>query len=242
MTAPAARSADDWILLGLERGPSDELLARSPELLEEAGNDGRPRIRWYVSTDEAIVLGRGQRDAKPVSGHTRLQRHSGGGAVLMDAELLSCDVVLPAGHPWLDDADLGAVFAPIGAAWMAAMSDLGVHDLAVHTGAATASRLGPEPLRPLAEVCYASLGKGEVIASGRKLVGLSQRRRQSGALIQCGIHRTWRPGPLIEALDVEVARDAIEAAAVGIDDLLTPPVSDASIVRAVQDRLLAADR
>ena len=173
MTAPAARSADDWILLGLERGPSDELLARSPELLEEAGNDGRPRIRWYVSTDEAIVLGRGQRDAKPVAGHTRLQRHSGGGAVLMDAELLSCDVVLPAGHPWLDDADLGAVFAPIGAAWMAALADLGVHDLAVHTGAATAmlASVAPSSAATAAAAALAEADTAMTLAAQAAAVG-----------------------------------------------------------------------
>jgi lipoate---protein ligase len=155
----------------------------------------------------------------------------------MDEDLLSLDVVLPTGHPWLADPDLGAVFDPIGEAWMAALDDLGVPDLSIHRGPATASRLGPEDRRPLAEVCYASLGRGELTSGGRKLVGLSQRRRRHGALIQCGVLRRWKPDPLIAALDVEVARDAITSAAVGLDDVLDRPASDASIMRAVRSHL-----
>jgi lipoate---protein ligase len=184
-----------------------------------------------------VVLGRGQREARPVEGHGQLQRPSGGGAVLMDGDLLSLDVVLPADHPWLEDPDLGAVFDPIGRAWAAALADLGVEGATVHTGPATASRLGPEDRRPLAEVCYASLGRGEVSVGGRKLVGLSQRRRRQGALVQCGILRRWAPEPLVQALGVEVAREAIRAAAIGLDDLLDPAPSDYSVARAVRAHL-----
>jgi hypothetical protein len=106
-----------WVDLGLDRDDSEHLLERSTALLDAAGRDGRARLRWYVPTDAAIVLGRGQRTATEVPGHVQLQRPSGGGAVLMDADLLSLDVVLPAGHPWLHDTDLGAVFDPIGEAW-----------------------------------------------------------------------------------------------------------------------------
>lgn len=227
----------DWLDLGMERGSSEDLLARCTDLLDAAGRDGRPRLRWYVPTDGAIVLGRGQRHATEVADHVQLQRPSGGGAVLMDGDLLSLDVVLPTGHPWLAEDDLGTVFDPIGRAWAAALTDLGVPDVAIHSGPATATRLGPLEQRPLAEVCYASLGRGEVTAAGRKLVGLSQRRRRQGALIQCGIMRRWKPAALIEALGVDPARTAIERAAVGIDDLVVPPASDFTIMRAVRRHL-----
>ncbi len=227
----------EWLDLGLERGDSADLLDRCTELLAETGSDGHARLRWYVSTDAAIVLGRGQRDAHEVAGHEMVQRPSGGGAVLMDDDLLSLDIVLPDGHPWLGQDDLGAVFDPIGAAWAAALTDLGVLDVQIHRGPATATRLGPLEQRPLAEVCYASRGRGEIIADGRKLVGLSQRRRRQGALIQCGILRRWKPSPLIEALGVEPARAAIERAAVGIEDLLGAGISDAAIMRAVRAHL-----
>lgn len=230
-------AAADWLELGLEHDTAEALLARSVDLLDQAGQDGLPRLRWYVPTDAAVVLGRGQREANDVPGHEQLQRPSGGGAVLMNDDLLSLDVVLPTGHPWLADADLGAVFDPVGKAWAAALTDLGVPDIALHTGPATATRLGPPEQRPLAEVCYASLGRSEVTAGGRKIVGLSQRRRPQGALIQCGIMRRWNPSPLIEALTVDVARAAIERAAIGLDDVLPSPVSTFSVMRAVRDHL-----
>lgn len=235
---PVAGLLDLGLLdLGLERGTAGDLLARSTELLAEAGRDGRARLRWYVPTDAAVVLGRGQREARDVPDHVRLQRPSGGGAVLMDDDLLSLDVVLPTGHPWLAEADLSAVFDHVGEAWAAAMADLGVPDVAVHRGPATASRLGPPDRRPLAEVCYASLGRGEVTTGGRKLVGLSQRRRREGALIQCGVHHVWKPAALIEALGVEAAADEIGRAAVGLDEILPSPASDTSIIRAVTGHL-----
>ncbi|CAN5176931.1 hypothetical protein BH23ACT9_BH23ACT9_30140 [soil metagenome] len=226
-----------WLDLGLERRDSAYLLQRCADLLDETGADGRARLRWYVSTDAAVVLGRGQRTAAAVPGHDVLQRPSGGGAVLMDDDLLSLDVVLPTGHPWLGEADLGHVFDPIGAAWAAALTSLGVPDVLIHTGPATATRLGPEDRRPLAEVCYASLGRGEITTGGRKIVGLSQRRRRQGALIQCGLLRTWKPDPLIQALGLEAARAPIEAAAVGLDNVLDRSVSDASIIQLVRAHL-----
>jgi lipoate-protein ligase A len=233
----AAPPLPQWLDLGLERDDAGPLLQRSTDLLAQTGADGRARLRWYVPTDAAVILGRGQRDAADVEGLRRHQRPSGGGAVLMDDDLLSLDVTLPADHPWLADDDMAAVFDHVGAAWAAAMTDLGVPDVAIHRGPATASRLGPPERRPLAEICYASLGRGEVTSGGRKLVGLSQRRRREGALIQCGVHHRWKPDPLIHALGVAQAAEVIRAAAVGLDDLLPVPVSDATVVRAVTARL-----
>lgn len=222
-----------WLDLGLEQDTSAALLERSVDLLAQTGADGQARLRWYLPTDRAIVLGRGQRHATPVEGYDLIGRPSGGGAVLMDADLLSLDVTLPTGHPWLAEADLGQVFDPVGRAWADALTDLGVPDVAIHTGPATATRLGPPEQRPLAEVCYASLGRGEVTSAGRKLVGLSQRRRRHGALIQCGVLRRWRPEPLITALDVAWATHAIQDAAIGLDDVLDPRVDDDAVIRAV---------
>lgn len=155
----------------------------------------------------------------------------------MNDDLLSLDILLPTGHPWLADSDLGEVFDPVGNAWADALTDLGVPDVAIHHGPATATRLGPPEQRALAEVCFASLGRGEVTSGGRKLVGLSQRRRRHGALIQCGIMRRWRPAPLIHALDVAPATHAIEQAAVGLDDVLQPQVSDRNLMLAIRRRL-----
>lgn len=211
------------------------LLETGLSALERLAEDPVPTLRWYRSTRTAVVLGRGQ--AAAMAAHATaevdvLTRYSGGGAVLMDPDLLSLDVVLPAGHPWLT-ADLAAVFDRVGEAWAAALGELGLSGLAVHRGAATARHRGSERERLLAAVCYATLGRGEITAGGRKLVGLAQRRRRPGALVQCGLLRRWRPGPLLTALGADPRDAEIHAAAVGLDDLLAVPPEDAEVTAAV---------
>lgn len=165
-------------------------------------------------------------------------RHSGGGAVLMDAGLLSLDVLLPAGDPLLAGA-VGAVFGRVGAAWAEALTALGVPAVTVHDGPSTAHRLGDERQRLLASVCYATLGRGEVLAGGRKLVGLAQRRRRPGALVQCGLLRRWRPEPLLAGLGFSPDDAEVAARAVGLDELVTPAPPDGTVRTAVEAAMRA---
>ena len=226
----------------IERGPAEELLARGVALLDDMQHNPRPVLRWYRSTDVAVVVGRGQQVIAfantdlPVVG-----RFSGGGAVLMDEGLLSLDVILPAGHPLLE-GDLGMPFERVGDAWAEALRQFGVPDLATHRGPATANRKGSERQRLLAAICYATLGRGEVTSAGRKIVGLSQRRRRHGALLQCGLLRRWSPAPLVEALGATVDDDVVNAA-IGIDEFLDHPPTDDQIATAVEaalERIMAA--
>lgn len=218
-----------WTITGVEYDTGDALLARSVSLLD----DPKPLLRWYVPTDATIVLGRGQKAAEPVEGFNQVVRPSGGGAVRLDPGLLSLDVVIPAGHPWTQGRHLADVFIPVGKAWMAALETLGVPDLSIWEGAATATRLGTPEQAALAEVCYASMGRGEIATGTKKLVGLSQRQRRGGALVQCGIAHRWDPDPLITAMNVAHAREAIWEASIGIDEVLGRPVDDQSIIEAV---------
>ncbi|CAN5335641.1 hypothetical protein BH20ACT9_BH20ACT9_09930 [soil metagenome] len=198
-----------------------------------------PTLRWYRSTAPAIVVGRAQRvDAAQADGPVLVARHSGGGAVLMDAGLLSLDVLLPAGDPLLA-GDVGAVFVRVGAAWAAALTGLGVPAVRVHDGPSTAHRLGDERQRLLASVCYATLGRGEVLAGGRKLVGLAQRRRRPGALVQCGLLRRWRPKPLLAGLGFPPDDAEVAAHAVGLDELVDPPLPDGTVQAAVEAAMQA---
>lgn len=231
----AAPEPDSWRLLGMERGEARDLLERAAALLDGLRDDPTPALRWYVATAPAVVLGRGQRVVTRGPLPT-VSRHSGGGAVLMDDALLSLDVLLPAGHPWLG-GDLGAVFLHVGRVWATALSDLGVADLTVHAGPSLARRLGDSHARLLADVCYALPGRGEVLHRGRKLVGLSQRRRRQGALVQCGLLRRWRPGPLLEALGADPDDPDIHTAAIGLEELLVRPPSDEEVMAAVQRRI-----
>ncbi|HWH33545.1 MAG TPA: hypothetical protein VNU01_12820 [Egibacteraceae bacterium] len=159
-------AAAGWRLLGVERGEPAALLARGLELLDGLSPGDPPVLRWYVPSAPALVLGRGQRDTDVRTDLPVARRHSGGGAVLMDADLLSLDVVFPAGHP-MAAGDLGEAFLRVGEAWAAALGDLGVTGLEVHRGASPASRLGGPRERLLAAVCYALPGRSASATAAR---------------------------------------------------------------------------
>lgn len=223
--------------LPFDQGPAEELLSDGVALLDALAERPQPALRWYRATDTALVLGRGQR--REVVRDTRLAvvgRFSGGGAVLMDPGLLCLDVLLPAGHAWLD-GELARPFELVGDAWAHALRELGIQDVTVHRAPAQRHLRGTQRQRLLAAVCYATLGRGEVTAAGRKLVGLAQRRRRPGALIQCGLLRQWRPGPLLQALGAAPDDADVVQAATGLDELLSPPPGDGHVMSAVQDAL-----
>ncbi len=156
----------------------------------------------------ALVLGSTQpetdADAAAVAGAGAelVRRRSGGGAVLLlPGQALWVDVVVPRDDRLWDD-DVHRASHWLGAAWVAALADLGVV-VEVHTGPLVGTQWSHL-------VCFAALGPGEVHAGGRKLVGLSQRRARHGARFQCLVLRHWDPEPLLNllALDAGERRQA----------------------------------
>lgn len=143
-------------------------------------------LRWCNPTDVAVVLGRSQ-DASILDesvlselGIAVARRRSGGGLVLVEpSSMCWFDVVVPAGDVLWDD-DVGRAFHWLGNAIADALHGLGSHDARVHTGAMLHGLFARE-------VCFLSTGPGEVLASGRKVVGISQRRRKSGAVFHCSV-------------------------------------------------------
>jgi lipoate-protein ligase A len=180
--------------------------------------DDPGRAVWVLdATAPALVLGSTQRpdlvdaDAASDRGIEVVRRRSGGGAVFVDpATTAWVDLVIPAGDPlWHDDVGRAARWA--GEAWRAALADLGIAPVAVHTGALACGPLGRL-------VCFGTVGAGEVtLPDRRKVVGISQRRTRSAARFQCAAYTRWDPGPLVAVLglDAEGAR-AIEDTAVGV--------------------------
>lgn len=237
-----------WRLLGLEAADAATLLDRGLALLERMTDDPAPTLRWYRATTPAVVLGRAQArraadaglvdtDGRSVRGGLVVAtRGTGGGAVLMDSDLLSLDVVVPAGHPLAEGTPPDA-FLPVGRAWETALRELGVTGLSTNESPGPPARPAGAAGRAPADVCYATLGRGEVAAGGRKLVGLAQRRRRAGTLIQCGLLRRWRPARLLTALGQEEAAARMAHSAVGLDELLDEPPDDAAVMAAVERQL-----
>lgn len=240
---PAAATGEDgWRVVPVRTGRAEGLLAEGIARFERLAEDPTPTLRWYRSDAPAIVLGRGQRGTDVrAEGRRVLTRFSGGGAVWLSPDVLSLDVLVPADHPWLTP-DLAEVFTLVGRCWVDGLRTLGVGDLRVHDGPSTARRRGSARERLLAAVCYATLGRGEVLWRGRKLVGLAQRRRRAGALVQCGMLRRWEPRELLTSLGADPDDREILTAAVGLDEVLRPAPDDAAVVAAVTAAFTAARR
>jgi lipoate-protein ligase A len=226
-------NAKPWTVVPLQTGTAGQLLADGIALYERLGPDEAPTLRWYRSLEPAILLGRGQGDVVPQSrSHQVITRFSGGGAVWLAPDVLCLDVLIPNGHPWFTDR-LTDVFDLVGQRWADALRCLGVDDVTVHDGPATARRRGTDRERLLAAVCYATRGRGEVLWQGRKLVGLAQRRRRHGVMVQCGLLRRWAPQHLLACLGADPADPEILHAAAGLDDVLPKAPDDEQVMRAV---------
>ncbi len=181
----------------------------------------------------ALVLGSAQPEtdadiaAVAGAGAELVRRRSGGGAVLLlPGQALWVDVVVPRDDR-LWDNDVHRASHWLGAAWVAALVDLGVV-AEVHTGPLVRTRWSRL-------VCFAALGPGEVHAGGRKLVGLSQRRTRHGARFQCLVLRRWDPEPLLALLALDAGHRRQAAAqlaplATGLDRSL-PTLLDAFLAR-----------
>jgi lipoate-protein ligase A len=164
----------------------------------------RPTLRFWQYQETALVLGCSQRsllamlpdEALPV-----LVRQAGGGAVLVGPWMLSLSLLLPNNHRWLQDS-LPKSYRPLGQALAQGLQSLGIAAQAADPTpwpGDAARDLNPPPILQVPGkvrdwACFASLGPWEVLAGGRKLVGLAQVRRRTGCLLTAGVlvgHSPW---------------------------------------------------
>jgi lipoate-protein ligase A len=116
-----------------------------------------------------------------------VQRRAGGGAVLTGPWMLSSSVVLPPEHRLLTGGTV-ASYRWLGVLHAGLLRDIGI----------PAHALAPEQLRDrpgdpaLVWACFGGLSPWEVVADGRKLVGLAQLRRRQGVLLTTGT-LLWPP-------------------------------------------------
>ena len=165
-------------------------MARPVDLLAGIGPGDAPVASWSTVTAPGLVLGRHATDpeldldAIAAEGVTVVKRSSGGGPVLWDEDLVALDVVLPRGHRLALD-DVVAAYRWLGEALAEALEALGVP--AVQVVSVARARAARDEARPATDACFGGLSPYEVLAGGRKVVGLSQTRRRTGALLQAGI-------------------------------------------------------
>lgn len=179
-----------------ERGPVADLHERSASLLGQL--QGRA-VLVHQPQSAALVLGSTQPEAVAdavacaAAGVAVARRRSGGGAVLVEpGDLLWADLLLPVDDP-LWRADVGQASWWVGEAWSRGLELYGAPGAEVWRGG-----LQRRPWSSL--VCFAGLGPGEVTVSGRKVVGISQRRSRRGALFQTACALAWRPERLVPLL------------------------------------------
>ena len=145
-----------------------------------------PCWRTWDYRAAAVVLGCSQRallaDAQRRSTVPVLLRSSGGGAVLTGPWMLGLSILLPPQHPLLAGS-LASSYRWLGELFAQCLRSAGI-------GASTVpvdSRLLQRPAVELLWACFASTLAWEVVVGERKIVGLSQRRRQHGVLLAAGL-------------------------------------------------------
>ena len=226
--APGAGSSEPWQVTH-RRGSAAELHA-----LDLPGPEPVTRGLWVMeATAMAVVFGSAQRRLAGEGGFP--VRSSGGGAVLVDPDRsLWVDVVIGRNDPmWHDDVGRSALW--LGRCWQVALGTLGVAG-EVHEGRADRDELARA-------ACFAGVGPGEVVAAGRKLVGISQRRTRSGARFQC-IAYTDIPDadPLVAALGAQAPPGLRAALAARVGHVTVgPTVLVDALVRAMMGTSPVAD-
>jgi lipoate---protein ligase len=241
-------SGETWRLLPFSDAPMGRQLALSEALLAECATSRAPALRWYIPVEPALVLGNGQKPriadlaACRAAGAHVYRRTSGGTAVLANAELLSLDVILPAGHA-LWTSDIVNAYRWVGAWWEDALRTLGADKArAISTEEVRAiSPLAPDDLLRLA--CYGTLSPWEVVVGRRKLVGLCQVRRRPGVLYQIGVYRRFDPRALGQLLDLnnsnrKTLATRLHNATLGLDQAVGRVVTHEVVMRAVEEALV----
>lgn len=237
--------------------PQQYHIELSEQLLKEASPTEPATLYWSQADTPGLVLGFSQREdvLNPEALSTRsiplYHRRAGGTAVLVGPELLSLDVILSAGHP-LILTDIVESYRWFGIAWVQALKSLGIESRVVLPDEAHARQAllkevatrGRESI--LRRACFGSFSSYEVIAGGRKVVGLDMIRRRAGSLLQAGVLLSWNVEPLVELLghtqeEQAILREGLPERAVGLDTLAERAISAAEVIAAFEDVLKLID-
>jgi lipoate---protein ligase len=237
--------------------PQQHHIDLSEQLLMAASPEEPATLYWSQAEPAGLVLGFAQKQsivntiAMAEQQLPIYHRRAGGTAVLVGPDLLSLDVVLPAGHP-LVLPDIVESYRWLGTAWVETLGRLGVETRIVPPQEAHAQRelLKQENMREresiLARACYGSLSPYEVVAGQRKVVGLDMIRRRAGSLVQAGLLLHWESEPLITLLghtseEQAILREGLPERAVGLDTLARRAVTAEEVIAAFEAVLFSRE-
>jgi lipoate-protein ligase A len=229
----------------------------SEQVLMEASPGDPALLYWSQAESPGLVLGFSQKasvlnpkvlSAQPIPLY---HRRAGGTSVLVGSELLSLDVILPAGHP-LILPDIVESYRWFGIAWVNTLERLGIESRVVLPEEAHAQQaLFKEEATSSKEAilrrsCFGSLSSYEVVAQGRKVVGLDMIRRRTGSLLQAGVLLSWNVEPLVELLghtqeEQAILREGLPERAVGLDTLAGRPIIVIEVIAAFEEVLKNID-
>ena len=246
-------SVHKWRVLPLVIAPQQYHIDLSEQLLKEASSNEPATLYWSQAESRGLVLGFSQKESvlnpSVLSAQTipLYHRRAGGTVVLVGPELLSLDVILPASHPYILP-DIVESYRWFGSAWAKTLGSLGVEARVVLPEEAHAQRtlLKEEATRSreaiLRRACFGSLSSYEVIAKGRKVVGLDMIRRRTGSLLQAGVLLRWNVDPLAELLghtqeEQAILREGLSERAIGLDTLTGRPTSAMQVIAAFEEVL-----
>jgi lipoate---protein ligase len=246
-------SANKWRVIPLVIAPQQYHIDLSERLLMAASQGEPATLYWSQAELPGLVLGFSQKAsvlnpkvlfAQPIPLY---HRRAGGTAVLVGPELLSLDVILPAGHPYILP-DIVESYHWFGSAWVQTLGSLGIESRVVLPEEAHArqAQLKEEATRNreaiLIRACFGSLSSYEVIANERKVVGLDMIRRRTGSLLQAGVLLRWNFEPLVELLghtreEQVILREGLSERAVGLDTLTGRPIVAMEVIAAFEEVL-----
>jgi len=159
---------------------------------------GEAGLTATIVTPAALVLGSAQPETDAATTIDVVKRGTGGGAVLCDAGTLLIDLAVPAGHA-LAPEDVTEAYRPLGEAIQTALIGMGLDCRTVTVDEARA--MDDAHKAAARRACWAGLSPYElVLADGRKLVGLAQRRRRGAVLHQIAIPVTTPPAAVADHL------------------------------------------
>ncbi len=240
-----------WHRIGPEVLSGPAAVARAVGLLDQL--DASTAIfSWSQVFPAALVLGRSAQrprlndEAREQLGIPLVQRASGGGPVLWDENLLSLDVAVPPGHP-LAGRDVTEAYRWLGEAVAQGLGRLGFPARVVTVAEARADAARDDSIAVRARrACFGGLSPFEVVGPDRrKVVGLSQVRRQTGTLFQCGIAMRFDADLLATLIEPDAEEQAALASALreraaGLDEYrvaVDPAATVGTIESALRDQL-----